>query len=213
MKFLFKILFIAGISILLLFSCATYRQEMYSDGGMEEMFRNAVIDFVHTEDRLLKKDDFFHVFLLDSKNVCIIGDNNKTPLIIEVPDRSNVVSKWSENGVIVSDSLQNRTIISVDWSQSKDNPRIWFDEDAVRKSYRAFPDEIYEHGEKLFFWNLYPRPQAISIEIIEALYRHNYVDTLVDKAFWPNDMIDDGKKGVVYSFSNSDLRRFKKHRE
>ncbi len=209
----FKILFSVGINLLLLFSCATYRQEMYSEGGMEEMFRNAVIDFVHTEDRLLRKDDFFHVFLLDSQKVCIIGDNNKTPLIIEVPDRSNIVYQWSENGVVVSDSVLNRTIISVDWSRSEENPRIWFDENAVRKSYRSFPDGVYEHGEKLFFWNLNPRPQAIDTDIVETLYRYNYVDTLVDKAFWPHDVIDDGKKGIVYSFPYSDLRVFNKYRE
>ena len=171
------------------------------------MIHNAIIDFTHTESRLLCKDACFHVFAIDSNTVCIIGDPNKTPLIVEVPDKTNMSDIWDNNNYILTDTVQNKIALVVDWSRSEDHPSIWFDESLVQKSYRAFPNGVYVYKDKLFFWKNTSK-SMINEVIINTLYKYNYVDTLVDKVFWPLDVIDDSKKGKVYYFSKDDLRKY-----
>lgn len=175
------------------------------------MFFNAIVDFTHSEQGLLKKDAFFHVFAIDSQRVCIIGDPNKTSLIVEIPDMTNMSEVMNKKKFILTDTVQNKIALVVDWSCSEATPSIWFDESLVRKSYRAFPDEIFVYKGKLFFWKNTSHSPA-NDEVINTLYRYNYVDTLVDKVFWPSYKIDDGKRGVVYNFLSGDLRKYTKSR-
>ena len=197
------------IGVFCTYSCATYRQEMQSEGGMEEMIHNAIIDFTHTESGLLRKDMCFHVFAIDPNTVCIIGDPNKTSLIVEIPDKTNMSDIWDNNKYILTDTVHNKIALVVDWSRSEDNPYIWFDESLVQKSYRAFPDGISVYKDKLFFWKNTSKSMT-NEDIIKTLYKYNQVDTLVDKVFWPSDVIDDSKRGKVYYFSNDDLRKYTK---
>ena len=199
--------------IVILNSCSSYRQEMFSVGGNEEKVHNAILDFVHTKKRLLKEDDYFFVFSdpRDS-SVVIMGDENKISLIVDVPDWSVVHIKWNMESKTMTaiDTVRKKTIIVIDMSNSEDHPRIWFDEDAVNKSYRAFPDRIEEHNGKLFYWYTDPRPSFIDNDVIEVIYRHDYVDTLVERMFWPNHVIDDEKKGIKYSFFENELTSYRK---
>lgn len=209
MKRYITIIVLLWLGVICPYSCATYRQEMLFDGGMEEMIHNAIIDFTHTESGLLSKDAYFHVFAIDSHRVCIIGDPNKISLMVEVPDKTNMSEVWNDNKYILLDTVQNKIALVVDWSRSEENPYIWFDESLIQKSYQAFPDDVFVFKDKLFFWKNTSQ-SMVDDKVIKTLYRYNFVDTLVDKVFWPIDVIDDSKKGKVYYFSNNDLRKYSK---
>lgn len=201
-----------SIFLLTCFSCASYRDQFYTVGGIDERYYNAIIDFIHSEPKLLKKDNAFHVFLdpRDS-SIIVMGDSNKVHLIIEIPDWSSISLLHEDAIMIAKDTARNKTIVIIDYSHSDNHPRIWFDEESVNKSYRAFPDDIIEYQGKVFYWNHSPRRQTLSEDVIDAMYRHHYVDTLVNHIFWPDDVIDDGRVGVQYLFSKKNIKYFKKN--
>ena len=202
---------VLSLCLLTCFSCALYNKQYSIIGGIEERYYYAIIDFIHSEPKLMKKDNAFHVFLdSNDSSIIVMGDSNKVPLIIEIQNWSSVLLLHEDAMMIAKDTTRNKTLVRIDYSHSDDHPKIWFDEEGVQKSYRAFPDGILEYQDKVFFWYRSPRPQTIDEEAINVMYKHHYVDTLVDKVLWPNDVIDDGRIGVKYTFSNSDLRRFKK---
>lgn len=175
------------------------------------MIQNAVIDFIHTENRLLQSNSCFHVFTTDSQTVVIIGDENKVSLIVDIKKEiPHIVRRdVNERGRNIIVDSNGRTIMSIDYSEDKYHPKIWFDEGMVDISYRAFPDKLLEYKDKLFFWFSDNRPAEVDERIINTLYNHHYVDTLVMFDFWPG-MIDDERRGKVYYFDKDDLRKYKK---
>lgn len=202
------------------FSCKSYRNGMFVSGGRDEMIQNAIIDFVHTEQSVLHKSEMFHVFTegksQDSVYVYIIGDDdNLVPLIVDVIDKSaiKVESKESSTGerIITLDSLSNKTILIVEFLKNGDKQSIWFDKDAVTLSYRAFPDHFYEWDNKVFFWfNEVPDSGLENKDaVIEAMYRHHYVDTMV-WCYWPEVWVNDAYDGKRYLFNDKNLTRFSK---
>ena len=183
---------------------------MHSGGGIEEKYYNAIVDFIHTEPKLLRNEDYFHVFLgSDDSSIIVMGDSNKVPLIIEIPDVYSIRFVREENKMIALDTAQNKVISVVDYSSDK-HPKIWFEEDSVKQSYRAFPNGVVEYHDKLFYWFSTLGDNSIDKHVIDVLYSHNYVDTLVDKMYWPDFVIEDKKEGVMYKFSNKDFRHYKK---
>lgn len=204
---------LAIISILCFDSCNIFRHELYTKGGREEMFHNAIIDFIHTEHRLLQESSAFHVFSNpdDSCEVFVFGENyNKVNLIAEIKDNKNIIVETAESGATsVIDTIIGKVVMTISDSDSKNKPSVWFDENAVDISYRSFPDGVFEYGDKLFFWfNDSTGPKRH--EIIETVYRHNFVDTLVFLN-WPY-AIDDSRVGIKYVFHHPDLRVYKKRK-
>lgn len=205
------LLFILQVLLIPIVSCSRWRQELFHKGGTEEMIQNAVIDFIHTENRLLQNNSCFHVFTTDSQTVVIIGDENKVSLIVDIKKEiTHIVRRdVNERGSNIIVDSNGRTIMSLDYSEDKYHPKIWFDEGMVDISYRAFPDKLLEYKDKLFFWFSDNRPAEVDERIINTLYNHHYVDTLVMFDFWPG-MIDDERRGKVYYFDKDDLRKYKK---
>lgn len=154
------------IYILLLCSCTTLKDNMIVNGNENDAILNAIFDFTHTENRLLKEDRTFLVSIdnvEDNIVVGIIGDPNTILLITE------------ENGSY---------------------------------SYRAFPTMLVETKGRLFFW--YDKSKNVTDTIINTLYKHNFVDTMVVNAYIPDRIINDTKKGAVYYFCKNDLSNYKK---
>lgn len=173
------------------------------------MYINAIIDYINTENKLLKQDNLFQVFSNDdSLSVCIIGcTDNKIYYLLRIQDWSIMSDKWYADSTIIRDTVHNKTVVIVDDSVSP--KKIWYDDSVVRGSYDLFPDGVYEFGEKLFYWNS-DVSVSRSQELIETVYNHSVVDTLVDKIMWPEYVIDDGKKSIVYVFSRGNLKKYKK---
>ncbi len=188
---------------------------MLATGGMDARIHNAVTDFAKTEKRLMEKDVFFHVYWddKDSSTINIIGDSNKFPLIIEPQDTSSFSVQWNSerNTITGRDTIKNNDIIIVKMTNSEENPLIYYDSLFVNLSYRAFPDHLVQINEVYFFWFSHS-VASVDSDIIQTLYQHNQVDTLVAFMFWPNNVIDDGKAGVSYSFPSSNLTKFRKRR-
>lgn len=185
-------------------------RRLFASGGKEEMIQNAIWDFIYKEHRLMQQDNVFHVFIdpNDSTTVIIKGDNaNKIPLIVDLIDSIPVSYLFFDNGVIVLNRVSNTPILSVLTSGESKSSKIWFDETAVSKSYRAFPDNVFEYRNKLFFWFLDSIKQK-NEDIIKVVYNYHFVDTLTP--FNGNAIIDDAKEGMAYSFSNNDLRKYTK---
>lgn len=162
MKRYFYLIFLLSLS-----ACGTSQKEnMVTIGGVDDAINNAIIDFTHTEKRLLKGDDSFLVSaetLEEIIVVTIIGDPNTVLLIGE------------EDGTY---------------------------------DYRAFPTMLVEIDGKMFFW--YDEGKSTTDTIINTLYRHNFVDTMIVNAYIPDRIIDDAKRGVVYYFCKNDLINYKK---
>ena len=74
--------------------------------------------------------------------------------------------------------------------------------------YRAFPTMLVEIDGKMFFW--YDEEKSTTDTIINTLYRHNFVDTMIVNAYIPDRIINDAKRGVVYYFCKNDLINYKK---
>ena len=201
------------------YSCGVYKKDMFVTGGREEMIRNAVIDFIHSERSLLSQGEVFYVFTEmkcpDSISVYVLKEVNKITLIVSVIDRSSLKIEQEETSfgerVITLDTVRNKPIIIVDFLKDGDKKSIWFDPDAVTISYRAFPDHYFEWKDKLFFW--YDEKDNNLIEkkgdVINAMYRHHYVDTLV-WCYWPETVLDDSPKAKQYLFCDENLTRFSK---
>lgn len=74
------------ILVLLLCGCTTLKESMAIEGTVNDAINNAIRDFVHTENKLLKDDNMFLVSantLKDNIVVTIIGDANTVLLIME----------------------------------------------------------------------------------------------------------------------------------
>lgn len=74
------------IYILLLCSCVTLKKNVAVNGNENDAIRNAIFDFIHTENSLLKDDNTFLITTDTIENyitVMIIGDPNAVLLIIE----------------------------------------------------------------------------------------------------------------------------------
>lgn len=195
-------------------SCATYRKEMQRFGNTDDLIQNAIIDFVNTENSLMKQDDYFHVFKdeLDSCTITIIGAPNKIPLILEAKHPETMVVDYKDKIFIARETLRDVEIITVDFTRSGDSPKIWFREDAVDISYMAIPDHVVESHGKLFFWYGTSNQQIHDSTALQLLFDYKYVDTLVQHMYWPDMIIDDGKQGVSYTFPDADLMRYRKQK-
>lgn len=178
------------------------------------MYHNAIIDFINTETTLLQKDQFFHLFKAeqDERTVYIVGDANKVSFIVDTKDRSAIVFRVEGSKWIARDTVNGKDIVVVDGTRSEAHPNIWFDSDAVNVSYRAFPDHVFEHCGKLFYWYDNKEDRCPKPEIINKLYQYHYVDTLISFMYWPDVSIDDGKTVVSYTFPREDMRQYKKRK-
>lgn len=203
------------------YSCGTSGIGLFVSGGRDEMIRNAISDFIRSERSLLSKSDVFHVFTEmkcpDSIYVYVLGDNdNKVSLIVDIIDESQL--QFEQEGtsigerIITIDTVQKKPIMIVDYYDDGRKKSIWFDQRAVTLSYRAFPDHYYEWQNKLFFWfDKVTGPQNEKKEdVIDVMYRHHYVDTLV-WCYWPGT-INDAPEGERYLFYDKNLTHFSKKR-
>ena len=220
-RFRTLIITILFIGTMCYFSCGTFRQSLYSEGGNQEMIYNAITDFIHYEKSTLKKYNCFHVLVDNvdsmSKRVWVLADDeNKVSLIVDIKDMSHIsfITEETEMGerTITFDSLSNNPIMIVDYSKTNEVVKIWFDEEAVTKSYRAFPDEVFEWGDNIFFWwrvdGENENERHINNKVIETLYKHNYVDTSV----WCSGgkIINECPRGKKYYFNERDIRIYRK---
>jgi hypothetical protein len=204
------------IFLLLLCGCATLKKEnMVINGSENDAISNAIFDFTHTENRLLKDDNTFSVSADNLEGnivVTIIGDPNKISLIANFTDsiKQNMVARLDEyKNVSFLDTISNDTIFRI--TGDSDNPLLWINKEKVSYSYRAFPTMLVETDGKLFFW--YDKTKNVTDTIINTLYRYNFVDTMIVNAYIPDKIINDAKKGIVYYFCGNDLRNYKKNRQ
>lgn len=206
-----KILYF-GTIFMVAVSCSSFRALQYKEGGREAMIYNSIIDFSNTENKLLKQDRCFFVFFDENnpQTIYVGGDKNKASLIIESKEPSLDKAKWIDSLTLrVDNALYGDEIITIDMKHSEVHPKISFNKEAVSISYRGFPNRILEIDGKLFFWHdkLGGDP---SEKVIQTLYEYDYVDTLVQNLFFPDNVIDEGKICVSYTYNREDLSHYVK---
>ena len=198
-----------------IWGCRRSTQIISSNDINDTEYRIAIEDFVHKEKKLMRDNELFAVISSNngsSKEVIIIGEDNKICLILEPKEGSVTYRIDSENDTVfyVDTLTMQKVIVISDWSSS--HPGIWTDTTRIVNDYSAFPTGVLECGGKLFYWNDTSIP--LSEQTINALYAFHMVDTLVPPVLpiRPDVVINDGKPYVKYVFNNQDPTHYQKYR-
>jgi hypothetical protein len=186
---------------------------MVVNGNENDAIKNAVFDFIHTENKLLKDDKVFLIHTTDVENnigISIMGDPYKISLIVDFIDsieNNMVVCIGEYNSFLFIDTIDNDTILRM--TDDDYHPILWLNKDKVSISYRAFPTNLIETNGKLFFWH--DKTKSVTDTIINTLYKYNFVDTMIVNEYIPSSTINNAaKKGADYYFCRNDLSKYRK---